>query len=127
MAAKVTFRKTKSESSKDCLMALHWLPVWVRIEFKILTLVFKCIIGEAPAYLMDMIQERDMHQEGLRSNRDHKSLVVPWTRRQTFASRSFSVVGPMLWNSLPNTIKQSNTLDVFKTKLKTHLFRCAFN
>ena len=127
MAAKVILGKKKSDSSRDYLMALHWLPVWERIEYKILTLVYKCIVREAPAYLMDMIQERDIHWEGLRSNRDHKSLVVPQTRRQTFASKSFSVVGPMLWNSLPNTIKQSNTLDVFKTKLKTHLFRCAFN
>ena len=127
MAAKDILGKTKSDSSRDCLMALHWLPVQERIEFKILTLVCKYIVREAPAYLMDMIQERDMHWEGLRSNRDHKSLVVPQTKRQTFASRSFSVVGPMLWNSLPNTIKQSNSLDVFKTKLKTYLFRCAFN
>ena len=87
----------------------------------------ECIVREVPAYLMDMIQEKDMHWEGLRSIRDHKSLVVPWTRRHTFASRSFSVVGPTLWNSLPNTIKQSNNLEVFKTKLKIHLFRCAFN
>ena len=58
-------------------MALHWLPVQERIEFTILTLVNKCIIGEVPAYPMDMIQERDMHQEGLRCNRDHKFLVVP--------------------------------------------------
>ena len=108
-------------------MALHWLPVWERIEYKILTLVYKCIVREAPAYLIDMIWEKDMRHEGLRSNSDHKSLVVPRTRRQTFASRSFSVVGPTLWNSLPNTIKQSNTLDVFKTKLKTHLFRWVFN
>ena len=104
MAAKVILGKKKSDSSRDCLMALHWLPVWERIEYKILTLVYKCIVGEAPAYLMDMIQERDMHQEGLRSNRDHKSLMIPQTRRQTFASRSFSVAGPTLWNSLPNTI-----------------------
>ena len=58
-------------------MVLCWLPVQERIEFKILTLVFKCIIGEAPAYLMDLIQERDICQEGLRSNSDYKSLVVP--------------------------------------------------
>ena len=80
---------------------------------------------------MDMIQERDMHQEGLRSNSDYKSLVVPQTRRQTFASRSFSVAGPMLWNSLPNTIKQCNSLDIFKNKLETYLldvllFNCIF-
>ena len=113
MAAKVILGKKKSDSSRDCLMALHLLPMQERTEYKILTLVYKCIVGEAPAYLMDMIQEGDMHQEGLRSNRDHKSLVVPQTRRQTFASRSFSVAGPMLWNSLPNTIKQSNTLRCF--------------
>ena len=47
-----------------------------RNEFKILTLVFKCIIGEAAAYLMDMTQERDICQEGLWSNNDYKSLVV---------------------------------------------------
>ena len=108
------------------LMALHWLPVWERIEYKILTLVFKCMVGEALAYLREMIQERGMHREGLRSNRDFKFLMVPRTRRQTFVARSFSVAGPTLWNSLPNTIKQSNTIDGFKVKLKTYLFRCAF-
>ena len=77
MAVKAILGKKKSDSSRDCLMALHWLPVQERIEYKILTLVYKCIVGEAPAYLMDMIQERDMHHEGLRSNRDNKSLVVP--------------------------------------------------
>ena len=72
------------------------------------------------------MQETGRHWEGLRSNRDLKFLMVPRTRRQTFAARSFSVAGPTLWNFLPNTIKQSNTLDCFKVKLKTHLFRCAF-
>ena len=50
-------------------MVLHWLPVQERIEFKILNLVFKCIIGEAPVYLMDMIPgKRHTCQEGLRFN-----------------------------------------------------------
>ena len=88
--------------------------------------MFKCIVGDAPAYLREMIQKRGMCWEGLRSNRDLKFLMVPRTRKQTFVARSFSVAGPTLWNSLPNTIKQSNTVDGFKVKLKTHLFRCAF-
>ena len=96
MAAKVILGKKRSDSSRDCLIALHWLPVWERIEYKILTLVFKCIVGEAPAYLRDMIQQRGIHREGLRSNRDHKFLMVLQTRRQTFAARSFSVAGQTL-------------------------------
>ena len=61
MAAKVILGKKKLDSSRECLMALHWLPVQERIEYKILTLVYKCIVGEAPAYLIEMIQEKDMH------------------------------------------------------------------
>ena len=104
MAVKVILGKKKSDSSRDCLMALHWLPLCRRgLNTKFLTLVYKCIVREVPAYLMDMIQEREMHWEGLRSNRDHKSLVIPWTRRQTFASRSFSVAGPMHCGTLYQT------------------------
>ena len=29
---------------------LHWLPIWKRIEFKILLLTFKCMQGCAPLY-----------------------------------------------------------------------------
>ena len=32
VAAKVILGKRRSDSSRDCLMALHWLPVWERIE-----------------------------------------------------------------------------------------------
>ena len=43
-------------------------------------------------------------------------------KRKTFAQRSFSVAAPTLWNGLPLNIKQANTLDQFKSLLKTHLF-----
>ena len=31
------------------------------------------------------------------------------------------------WNSLPLEVKSSPSLNIFKSKLKTHLFKCAFN
>ena len=105
-------------------MALHWLPVWERIEYKILTLVYKYTVGEAPAYLMDMIQERDIHQEGVRSNRDHKSLGGPTNKKTNICLKIIFICRP---NVVEPFTKHHNTLDVFKTKLKTHLFRCAFN
>ena len=36
--------------------------------------------------------------------------------------RAFSAAGPATWNSLPAEIRQSETLTVFKSKLKTFLF-----
>ena len=57
----------------------------------------------------------------LRSSNIKDRLVIPRRVRQTFAARSFSIVGPTLWNKLPNPIKNSNNLGIFK-KISTFLF-----
>ena len=38
-----------------------------------------------------------------------------------FGKRSFSFSSPTIWNELPAAIRESNTLDTFKRRLKTHL------
>ena len=47
-------------------------------------------------------------------------------KRTTFADRAFSVMGPTLWNQLPNSLKQSTTADQFKRNLKTYIFTQKF-
>ena len=41
--AKFVLQKDKLASSTECLCALHWLPIRERIDYKILTLVFKSL------------------------------------------------------------------------------------
>jgi hypothetical protein len=69
-----------------------------------------------------MVELHTSERTGLRSSKIHLQLKVPNTKRKTFAARSYSVVAPMWWNELPNAIKQAENIDIFKTKLKTHLF-----
>ena len=57
IAAKIVMGKYKYDSSTQCCKALHWLPIKARIEHKLLTLVHKCVHGEAPQYLKDLISE----------------------------------------------------------------------
>ena len=52
---------------------------------------------------------------------------VPRTKCVTFEQRSLAVTGPQLWNSLPIDIKMENNLAGFKGKIKTYLFKLAFN
>ena len=51
--AKLVLQKDKLASSTECLCALHWLPIRERIDYKILTLVFKSLNHQAPVYLQD--------------------------------------------------------------------------
>ena len=45
----------------------------------------------------------------------------------TYGQRTFSYCAPKLWNSLPKFLKESETVTIFKKKLKTFLFCDYFN
>ena len=56
-----------------------------------------------------------------------RHLTTPRTRTRRFGPRSFRVSGSVVWNSLPDDIRNPElTLERFKTGLKTHLFREAY-
>ena len=48
-------------------------------------------------------------------------------RLKSYGDRAFSVAAPKHWNDIPLDIKLSGSVDVFKSRLKTYLFRLAFN
>ena len=50
------------------LYELHWLPVLVRIHFKILLLAFKSIHGLAPEYISNLLLIKRESSYNLRSN-----------------------------------------------------------
>ena len=84
------------------LKELHWFPVVIRIEFKILVLVFKAYHSIAPLYIFDMITKHELSRS-LRSS-SNRLLVVPQYNLKTYGRRAFSVNGPVLWNSLPDIL-----------------------
>ena len=113
-------------TTEGCLKELHWLPVKFRIVFKVAVLMYRCLIDMAPTYLQDLIALSPNRKQGIRSNSDYKRLLVPCVSRQTFAARSFSMMGPSTWNNLPTNIRSSTSLEHFKKNLKTVLFLKAY-
>ena len=108
-------------------MTLQWLPVKYRIHFEILLLTFKAINFLAPSYICDLVTLEKPSNYNLRSN---NSLVLdPYKVKTlpTLGDRSFSFAAPKLWNKLPNYIKTSASITIFKSQLKTYLFRVAFD
>ena len=124
-AARLVTRTAKYEHITPVLRALHWLPIAQRIDYKILLLTFKALIGTAPSYLQDLIQ-LSSHSRTLRSN-DQKLLICPRSKSVKYGDRAFRVAAPTLWNQLPLEIRLSETVATFKSKLKTHLFKTVFN
>ena len=119
-AARILTRTKKCEHISPIIQSLHWLPISKRIDYKILVLTYKCLHNRAPANLQELVQP----YEPVRSLRSSsKSLLqVPKTRLKTYGDRAFAKAAPILWNTLPLNIRECDSLDTFKTVIKTYLF-----
>ena len=124
-AARILTGSSKYEHISPVLASLHWLPVQVRADFKVLLLTYKIVNGLAPAYLSDMV---NLYEPAcsLRSQ-GAGLLTVPKVNKKSFGEQAFSFRAPMLWNSLPQDIRLACSVEVFKSKLKTHLFSVVYN
>ena len=120
-AARKVLRKPSHVSATSLLRTLRWLPVKVRIQYKIACLCFQCLSHNTmPPYLSDILHPYQPPRT-LRSL-DTSLLSVPRFCQETFGRRSFSVFGPTVWNSLPLSLRKTQCFSTFKNKLKTHLF-----
>ena len=123
-AARLLTNTKKRDHITPILAALHWLPVAFRIDFKILLIAFKAQRGLAPPYISELlspyIPPRDLRSSG-------KGLLEVRTASYvTKGQRAFAVNAPNLWNALPERIRLTDSLTLFKSLLKTYMFQKAF-
>ena len=120
-AARLVYKIKKSEHVTPYLRKLHWLPVKERIQYKVASLTFNCISTSCPSYLSSLL-ELYVPSRQLRSASDTRKLCVPIVKAPTFGGRSFLSQSPLIWNSLPLSLRNSDSKELFKQNLKTHLF-----
>ena len=114
-AARLVVRKGKRCSITNVLRELHWLKVEARVMFKILLLVYKYVTGQCP---------RNFHLKYKSHNcRDGDFLLLETCHAKTkHGKRTFTYVGPRLWNALPPEVRKEKSIDVYKKCVKTILF-----
>jgi len=96
--------------------------------YKLSTIIYKCIHGAAPSYRTNLCvpvaTNTSRHYLRSATNGD---LLVPRMRTVTYGPRSFAVLGPTVWNTLPSTLHVSTTtLGQFQSGVKTILFLLAY-
>src|SRR6218665_1867817 len=118
------YGRTPSDHVTDLLRdILHWLRVPQRITYKLCLITNKAIHNSMPDYITDFcISAADNR---LRSS---AKILLQVPRSSTkFGYCSFSVAGPTAWNSLPDYVKNASSLESFKSRLKTLLFKNSYD
>ncbi|KAF7248278.1 putative sodium-coupled neutral amino acid transporter 11 [Varanus komodoensis] len=88
------------------LRQLHWLPIEVRAQFKVLVMTYKALNGLGPGYLKERLHPY-MSARPLRSVGEAllREPSMEEIRRVVTRRRAFSAVAPKLWNVLPREVR----------------------
>ena len=124
MAARTICGLRKYDRISSSLQDLHWLKIRERINYKVLVFVYQCVNNLAPIYLQSLLKYN--HGRMLRSHSDNKLPVLKANLEQVRRS-SFRYAGPRPWNELPVYVINSDTISIFKSRLKTFLFCKCYN
>ncbi len=124
-AARLITGTRKFDHITPILYDLHWLPVQARITFKALTFIHKALhTPSAPSYLKDLVSIYEPARS-LRSADDPWKLSILRTKT-LYGASSFPVYGATEWNKLSLSLRSTCDINVFKSNLKTILFKSMY-
>lgn len=119
-AARIILHADFNTPSSTMFAELGWLPVHKRLKYNKAVFIYKALNGLTPEYITSLLKPMaETHDRHLRSS-VNGTLAVPRSRTSLY-DRSFSVTAPRLWNSLPISLRNSSTLNIFKTNLTNAL------
>ena len=124
-AARLVLGAPRRDPAKPLLRSLHWLPISERIKYKVGCMCFNVITNNAPSYLSELLPLYS-NLEKLRSASDLRKFAGGKYKRKTHGYRAFECYAPSFWNALPYEVRYSPSIETFKFRLKTYLFKRYF-
>ena len=103
---------------------LEWLKMKPKFIYDICVLVYKVtnnILPEGLFTFPTINQTRNIHI----NTRNHNSLYIPRTSTD-FGARGLNVGGPKMWNEIPESVRNCQTLSSFKNQLYNSLLAKQF-
>lgn len=103
---------------------LGWLPIRLRRNSRLLSLLYNILFNPSyPSYLRDRFDF--LYPLDLPCRPCVRNLLRVPVHNTSYFSSSFSVRAVKLWNSLPHSIRTSESLDIFKNRLKQYYLSIA--
>lgn len=119
-AARIITFSNYDRNTDELLNSLNWHKLEHQRAASKSIMMYNAVNNQTPNYLSSRFFPRnEALSYNLRNTEGKLSIPQP---RTNYCKRSFSYSGAVLWNSLPNEIKLSSTLNEFKNKLKNHTF-----
>ena len=108
-------------SSRSIFICLHWLPIDFRIVYFTALMTYKALNNLTPSYIRDIFNPlSEVSSVNTRGVSDG-NLYLPMFRT-AMGQRSFSYRATKIWNSIPPSIRNNESVSLFKSALHEYLF-----
>ena len=108
---------SKGVTRRNILNDFEWLNIRHLIDYDLRVLTYKAVNGHGPEICKESFHDiSGIHGHATRST-VKGDLFVP-RKTTSIAQQAVSVAGSRLWNMIPSTIKNAQSIDTFKVKLK---------
>ena len=112
--------KIREERTVSLFNKLTWIPFYDETKINKCSIIYKCLQGDTATYLSEkIIQVSDLSSRTTRYS--NITLRCPRYIREKEGGKTFINTSTKLWNSLPTSIRQSKTLNIFKNSFFSFL------
>ena len=109
LSFKIIFQLPKHSSINNYLVQIHWLNIQECITYKVATIMYRSVHNIAPRYLTEMVFSELTHNRNLRSLL-RRLLYTTKSRTEFVHSASFKSMGPHIWNTFLDCVRNSNKI-----------------
>ncbi len=109
----------RSDHATPLITLLKWLRIEKKVIFEVAVNIFKIKSKLIPDRFMQFPTTNEILQNSDTTWQQHNLYV--FHTNTDHSERSFIVLGPKIWNALPDNVTNSLTLQVFRIRLKAFL------
>ena len=119
VAREIAFQRYDEANHRNSPNDFEWLNIRHLIDYDLGVLMYKTVNGHGPEIRKEAFLDiGSIHEHATRSAAKG-DLFVP-RKTTSIVQQAVSVAGPRLWNMIPSTIKNAQSIDTFKVRLKEH-------
>ncbi len=116
----ISFDNSWDTSPRDILIEFNVPNVVQRRDYFNGINANRCLNGTFPNYMSDMLYNTSDFNTYATRNASNKNLYIPMPKVELYR-QSFQYTGPKYYNSLPQDVKDSQSLNRLKANLKDHI------
>ncbi len=121
-AARLILECPVRTSSEDTFSELKWMTLPERIKFRKLTMVYKAIHHQCPAYITEMFQGVNAVHSRTTRNAEEGNLYPTTFAKLEALNKTFKHSSIEAWNTLPTHIKEAQSVHSFKRLYSDYYF-----